>query len=314
MAVLMKDAIKPNLVQTLEHSPAIIHSGPFGNIATGTSSISSIRTALSIADYVVTEAGFGADLGAEKFLDIICRAGSFAPTTIVIMASIQALKYHGGVPVPQLKAENIQAIEIGMENLTTHVENMRLYGIPIVVGLNRFPTDTDKEINHTLQIMKKTGIDAYLTEPYTKGGAGCEEIAKAILDLSKPNAPKTVKYLYSLDMPLEEKIEIIATKIYRAKGVEYSRKAKRDLQKIASIGFGNLPICVAKTQYSLSDDPKILSLQQPYYINIDEVRLSSGAGFIIPIAGNMMTMPGLPMKPNSQNFTIDENGLISGLE
>jgi len=314
MAVLMKDAIKPNLVQTLEHSPAIIHSGPFGNIATGTSSIASIRTALSMADYVVTEAGFGADLGAEKFLDIICRAGSFAPSTIVIMASIQALKYHGGVPVPQLKAENVQAIEVGLENLITHVENMRLYHIPIVVGLNRFPSDTDKEIEITLQLMKKHEIMGVLTEPYTKGGEGCENIAKAILAQTSGNAPKTVQYLYPLDISLEEKIEIISKKIYRAKGVEYSRKAKRDLQKITSIGFGGLPVCIAKTQYSLSDDPKILSLNQPYYINIDEVRLSAGAGFVIPIAGNMMTMPGLPMKPNSQNFTIDENGLISGLE
>jgi formate--tetrahydrofolate ligase len=314
MAVLMKDAIKPNLVQTLENNPAIIHSGPFGNIATGTSSIISIRVAMSKGDLVVTEAGFGADLGAEKFFDILCREGDFAPSAVVIMASIQALKYHGGVLVPQLKAENINAIEKGFHNLKVHVENLKLYGIPVIVGLNRFPSDTDKEIEYTLKLIKKMDVKGFLTEPFTKGGEGCISIAEEIVKTVRSMPYKPVNYLYPLDVPIKEKINTIATKIYRAVGVEYSRKALRDIQKIESIGFGSLPVCIAKTQYSISDDPKILSLDAPYSINIDEVRLSAGAGFIIPIAGNMMTMPGLPMKPNTNNMKIDNDGIITGLE
>jgi len=314
MAILMKDAIKPNLVQTLENNPAIIHSGPFGNIATGTSSIISIRVAMSRGDIVVTEAGFGADLGAEKFFDILCREGDFAPSAVVIMASIQALKYHGGALVPQLKAENINAIEKGFHNLKVHVENLKLYGIPVIVGLNRFPTDTDKEIEYTLNAIKRIDSKGFLTEPFTKGGKGCLAIGEEIIKTVRSVPNKPVDYLYPLDIPIQQKIEIVSKKIYRATGVEFSRKAIRDIQKIESIGFGSLPVCIAKTQYSLSDDPKILSLDAPYSINIDEVRLSAGAGFVIPIAGNMMTMPGLPMKPNSSNFKIDNDGIISGLE
>lgn len=314
MAILMKDAIKPNIVQTLENNPAIIHSGPFGNIATGTSSIISIRVAMSRGDIVVTEAGFGADLGAEKFFDILCREGNFAPSAVVIMASIQALKYHGGILVPQLKAENINAIEKGFHNLRVHVENLKLYGIPVIVGLNRFPTDTDKEIEFTLNAINKLDIKGFLTEPFTKGGKGCLAIGEEIIRTVRSVPNKPVDYLYPLDIPIQQKIETVSKKIYRASGVEFSRKAIRDIQKIESIGFGSLPVCIAKTQYSLSDDPKILSLDNPYTINIDEVRLSAGAGFVIPIAGNMMTMPGLPMKPNTNNFKIDNDGNISGLE
>jgi formate--tetrahydrofolate ligase len=314
MTVLMKDAIKPNLVQTLENNPAIIHSGPFGNIATGTSSIVSIRVAMSKGDLVITEAGFGADLGAEKFFDILCREGEFAPSAVVIMASIQALKYHGGALVAQLKAENINAIEKGFHNLKVHVENVKLFGVPVIVGLNRFPSDTEKEIQYTLNLIKKMDVKGFMTEPYTKGGEGCISIAEEIIRTVRSMPYKPVNFLYPLEMSIREKIDTVAKKIYRATGVEYSRKALRDIQKIESIGFGSLPICIAKTQYSLSDDPKILSLDAPYQINIDEVRLSSGAGFLIPIAGNMMTMPGLPMKPNSNNFKIDKDGVISGLE
>jgi len=314
MAVLLKDAIKPNLVQTLENSPAIIHTGPFGNIASGTSSILSIKTALSRADIVITEAGFGADLGGEKFFDIISRLGNFYPNTVIIMASIQALKYHGGVPVAALKAENLDAIGRGIENLKVHIENMSLFRTPIIVGVNRFPTDTDKEIDYTLNLIKNLGVKGVLTEPYTRGGEGCIEIAEEVLRLAYSSSGKDVNFLYDLNESVKAKIEKIAKTIYRAKGVNYTRKALKDIEKIEEIGFGNLPICFAKTQYSLSDDPKLLTLDKPYDINVEGVNLSAGAGFIVPIAGSIMTMPGLPMKPNSSNFKIDEDGNISGLE
>lgn len=314
MAVLLKDAIKPNLVQTLEHNPAIIHSGPFGNIATGTSSIISIQTCLGLADIVVTEAGFGADLGAEKFFDIVCREGGFEPSLVVIMASIQALKYYGGVSIPQLKAENIEAIKMGTDNLKTHIENLQLFHIPVVVGLNRFPTDTEKEINHTLSwIEQKLKCKCYLTEPYIKGGKGCLDIAEEIIN-NQTHTEQKLRYLYPLKLNPKEKIKTIAKQIYRAREVEFSKKALKDLDRIESIGFSRLPICIAKTQYSFSDDPKIINRKKPYDIHIDEIRLSAGAGYIVPIAGNMMTMPGLPMKPNSSKFFIDLEGNISGLE
>lgn len=314
MAVLLKDAIKPNLVQTLEHNPALIHSGPFGNIATGTSSILSINACLGLADIVVTEAGFGADLGAEKFFDIVCREGGFEPSVVVIMASIQALKYYGGVSIPQLKAENIEAIKLGTDNLKTHIENLHLFNIPVVVGLNRFPSDTDKEISHTLSwIEKKLKCKCFLTEPYTKGGSGCLDIAQEIINTNKQTEQK-INYLYPLKLNPQEKIKSIAQKIYRAREVEFSKKALKDLERIEAIGFGRLPICMAKTQYSFSDDPKLINRKKPYDIHIDEIRLSAGAGYIVPIAGSMMTMPGLPMKPNSNKFFIDLEGNVSGLE
>ncbi len=315
MAVLMKDAIKPNLVQTLEKSPAIIHSGPFGNIATGTSSILSIKTALHLSDLVITEAGFGADLGAEKFLNILCREGRFEPSVIVIMTSIQALKYHGGVSVAQLKSENIDAIEKGMDNLKVHIENMKLFGTQVVVGLNRFPTDTENEIKHTLHwIEKKLKTQGILTEPYVKGGKGCIAMAEKILSSMEQSQDKSLQFLYPLKHSPEEKIRTIAQKIYRAQDVVFSNKAKRDLENITANGFNHLPICMAKTQYSLSDDPKMKSQKKPYHIHIDEIRLSSGAGYLVPIAGNIMTMPGLPMKPNANRFFMDDKGQIGGLE
>lgn len=314
MAILLKDAIKPNLVQTLENNPAIIHTGPFGNIASGTSSIISIKTALSMSDIVITEAGFGADLGGEKFFDIISRLGNFYPNTVVIMASIQALKYHGGVSVAALKAENLDAIGRGIENLKVHIENMSLFKAPIIVGLNRFPTDTDKEIDFTLNQINNLGVKGVLTEPYTKGGEGCVSLAEEVVKLAYSSSEKDVNFLYDLNESIKTKIEKITKSIYRAKDVNYTRKAQKDIEKIEEIGFGNLPICFAKTQYSLSDDPKLLTLDKPYNIDVEEVNLSAGAGFIIPIAGSIMTMPGLPMKPNSSNFKIDEDGNISGLE
>ena len=314
MAVLLKDAIKPNLVQTIENNPAIIHMGPFGNIASGTSSIISIKLAMSRSDIVITEAGFGADLGAEKFLNIVSRLGEFTPSAIVIMASIQALKYHGGATVPQLKAENIDAIEKGLENLKIHIDNMLFFGIPVVVGLNKFSTDTDKEISYTLEAIKRFGVPGILTDPFNKGGDGCIEIAQEVIIAANSFSKRKFKYLYDLNIPIKDKIGKIAKTIYRAKGVEYSRKAKADIDKIENIGFGNLPICFAKTQYSISDNPKLLTLDIPYNINVEEVRLSAGAGFIVPIAGSIMTMPGLPMKPNALNFRIDEDGNITGIE
>jgi formate--tetrahydrofolate ligase len=316
MAVLLKDAIKPNIVQTLENNPAIIHMGPFGNVATGSSSIVSIKVALEKAEMVVTEAGFGADLGGEKFFDIISRLGNFYPHTIVVMASIQALKYHGGVPVSALKGENLDAISRGIENLKIHLENMSSFGIPVVVGLNKFNSDTDKEINHTLDLIDKLGFRGIVTDPYNLGGEGCIEMGKEVIKLAQSTVIKTKNFTYDLNEPVKTKIEKIAKKIYRAKDVKYSRKASRDIEKIESIGFGNLPVCVAKTQYSLSDNPKLLTLNNKYDydINVEEVNLFSGAGFIVPIAGSIMTMPGLPLKPNSSNFKIDEDGNVSGLE
>lgn len=316
MAVLLKDAIRPNIVQTLENNPAIIHMGPFGNVATGSSSIVSIKVALEKAEMVITEAGFGADLGGEKFVDIVSRLGNFYPHTIVVMASIQALKYHGGLPVSALKGENLDAINRGIENLKVHLENMSSFGVPIVVGLNKFNSDTDKEINHTLSLIEKLGFKGIVTDPYNLGGEGCVEMAKEIIKLAQSTIIKTKNFIYNLDQPVKTKIETIAKKIYRAKDVKYSRKASKDIEKIESIGFGSLPICIAKTQYSLSDNPKLLNLNNEYNydINIEEVNIFSGAGFIVPIAGNIMTMPGLPMKPNSSNFKIDEDGNVSGVE
>lgn len=316
MAVLLKDAIRPNIVQTLENNPAIIHMGPFGNVATGSSSIVSIKVALEKAEMVVTEAGFGADLGGEKFFDIISRLGNFYPHTIVVMASIQALKYHGGVPVSALKGENLDAISRGIENLKIHLENMSSFGVPIVVGLNKFNSDTDKEINHTLNLIEKMGFNGIVTDPYSLGGEGCIEMGKEVIRLAQSTIIKTKNFTYDLAEPVKTKIEKIAKKIYRAKDVKYSRKASKDIEKIETIGFGNLPICIAKTQYSLSDNPKLLTLNNKYDydINVEEVNLFSGAGFIVPIAGSIMTMPGLPLKPNSSNFKIDEDGNVSGVE
>lgn len=316
MAVLLKDAIRPNVVQTLENNPAIIHMGPFGNVATGSSSIVSIKVALEKAEMVITEAGFGADLGGEKFLDIVSRLGNFYPHTIVVMASIQALKYHGGLPVSALKGENLDAISHGIENLKIHLENMSFFGVPIVVGLNKFNSDTDKEINHTLNLIEKLGFKGIVTDPYNLGGEGCIEMGKEVIKLAQSTIIKTKNFVYDLNEPVKTKIEKIAKKIYRAKDVKYTRKALKDIEKIESIGFGNLPICIAKTQYSLSDNPKLLTLNNKYDydINVEEVNLFSGAGFIVPIAGSIMTMPGLPMKPNSSNFKIDEDGNVSGVE
>ncbi len=315
MAVLLKDAIKPNLVQTLEGSPAIIHSGPFGNIATGTSSIMSIKSAMHLSDVVVTEAGFGADLGAEKFLNILCREGRFEPSVIVIMTSIQALKYHGGVSVAQLKSENIDAIGKGMENLRVHIENMKLFGVNVVVGLNRFPSDTENEIRHTLHLIeKKLKSQGILTEPYTKGGEGCMDIARQILLNLEQSEKNSFQWLYALKESPEEKINTIARKIYRAQGVVFSSKASKDLENIYKNGFNHLPVCMAKTQYSLSDNPKIKTHNTAYHIHIDEIRISAGAGYLVPIAGNIMTMPGLPMKPNANRFFMNNEGKISGIE
>jgi formate--tetrahydrofolate ligase len=315
MAVLLKDAIKPNLVQTLKHNPAIIHAGPFGNIATGTSSIMSIKAGLGLADIVVTEAGFGADLGAEKFFNILCREGQFEPSAVVIMASIRALKYHGGLSISQLKAENIEAIKAGMDNLKTHIENLQLFGIPVIIGLNRFPSDTEKEIAFCLKwIATKLHSAAFATDPYTSGGEGCLDIADEVISTLEHHSNSSLKFLYSLNTPPQEKIKIIATNIYRASDVEYSKKALKDLERIENNGFHRLPVCMAKTQYSFSDDPKLIGRKKPYNLTIDSVRLAAGAGYLVPIAGNMMTMPGLPMKPNASNFRMNDDGIISGIE
>lgn len=314
MAVLLKDAIRPNLVQTLENNPAIIHMGPFGNVATGTSSIISIKVALEKAEMTVVEAGFGADLGGEKFLNIVSRLGNFYPDAIIVLASIQSLKYHGGLPVSSLSAENLDAVNRGMENLKIHLENLSFFGVPLVVGLNRFKSDTNKEINYAINLIEKLGVKGIVTEPFTRGSEGCLDIAKEVIKLTQSHQVKKKRFLYELDESIKAKIEKISKNIYRASSVNYSRKALKDIEKIESIGFGNLPICFAKTQYSLSDNPKLLTLDKAYDINVEEVKLFSGAGFIVPIAGSIMTMPGLPMKPNSSNFKIDEDGNIFGLE
>ena len=312
MAALLKDAIKPNLVQTLEHTPAFVHGGPFANIAHGCNSISATDTAMKLGDYVVTEAGFGADLGAEKFLDIKCRAAGFAPDAVVIVATVKALKYNGGVPKAQLGAENLEALERGIPNLLKHVENItRVFGLPAVVAINRFANDTDAELDLIRSKCRELGVNVALSEVWARGGAGGEELAREVLRLTEQ--PGHFQYAYELDQPLRAKIETIVKKIYGGVGVTYTGAAAKELDRLEAMGFGGLPVCMAKTQYSLTDDQTRLGRPEGFTISVSKVRVSAGAGFVVVQTGDIMTMPGLPKVPAAEKIDVDENGRITGL-
>lgn len=323
MAALLKDAIKPNLVQTLEHTPAIIHGGPFANIAHGCNSIIATKLALKLGEYTVTEAGFGADLGAEKFLDIKCRKAKIKPDIAVIVTTIKALKYHGGVEKEDIQYENIKGIQNGLHNLFTHVENLKVrYGLKVIVALNKFNTDKDEEIEFLEKALKEKNIELSIVEGWKKGGNGAIDIANKIIKETE-NAEEfinefsmirnEVNYLYPLRDDIKTKIEKIATKIYRATEVEFSIEAIEKIEKIEKMGYAKLPVCIAKTQYSLSDDSKNLQDKGKYKITIRDIELKAGAGFVVALAGKIMTMPGLPKKPSAENIDIDEDGNISGI-
>lgn len=312
MAVLLKDAIKPNLVQTLEHTPAIIHGGPFANIAHGCNSIIATKTALKLADYTVTEAGFGADLGAEKFLDIKCRKTGLKPDAVVLVATIKALKYHGGVAKEDIQKENIEALELGLNNIFKHIENLKdNFGLNVVVALNKYNTDTQKEIDFLQQKVEEKGVEFSVVEGWGKGGNGAIDIAQKLVELT--NKPSTLNFTYDLEDSIKTKIEKVARKIYGAKDVEYSEDALKTIAKIEELGYGKYPVCIAKTQYSFSDDPKNLECKEDFNINVRDVVLKTGAGFVVVLAGNIMTMPGLPKVPAAESIDIDENGEIVGI-
>jgi len=312
MAALLKDAIKPNLVQTLEHTPVIIHGGPFANIAHGCNSVRATNAALRLADVAITEAGFGADLGAEKFLDIKCRQAGLKPDAVVLVATIRALKYNGGVPKDQLSVENLDALKKGIVNLEKHIENLQQYGVPVVVTLNSFTSDTEAEISYVRQFCNDRDCDFALSEVWAKGGEGGEELARMVMN-TLDNKESNYAPIYPLDMSLTDKIEAVSTKIYGADGVIYTQAAARQLQKITELGFGNLPVCMAKTQYSLSDDQKALGRPKDFKITVREAYVSAGAGFVVAMTGSIMTMPGLPKRPAAFDIDVDENGKITGL-
>ena len=312
MTVLLKDAIRPNLIQTLEHTPAIVHGGPFANIAHGCNSVRATKTALRSADYVVTEAGFGADLGAEKFLDIKCRMAGLKPDAAVLVATVRALKYNGGIPKDQLSQEDPDALAKGICNLGKHIENLQKYGLPIVVTLNRFVSDTEAEIEYVRNYCAERGCRLTVSEVWAKGGEGGAELAEEVLKLVDSGA-SNYHPIYDTALSLDEKIKTIATEIYGAKDVEYTPEARKALADLTSLGFGELPVCMAKTQYSLSDDPKLLGRPEGFTVNIREVYVSAGAGFVVAIAGSIMTMPGLPKVPAAERIGIDENGMTVGL-
>ena len=312
MAALLKDALKPNLIQTLEHTPALVHGGPFANIAHGCNSVRATKTALKLADYVITEAGFGADLGAEKFFDIKCRKANLHPDAVVLVATIRALKYNGGVPKDQLSEENLDALKAGIVNLEKHIENLHKFGVPVVVTLNSFITDTKAETDFVEQFCKDRGCEFALSEVWEKGGEGGIELANKILD-TLDHKKSDFKVLYSDDLSLKEKIETIAKEIYGADGVTYSAAAEKELKRITDLGMSDLPVCMAKTQYSLSDDAKKLGRPTGFTINVREVYASAGAGFVVAINGSIMTMPGLPKKPAANNIDINDDGVITGL-
>ena len=312
MAVLLKDAIKPNLVQTLEHTPALIHGGPFANIAHGCNSIIATKLAMKLADYTVTEAGFGADLGAEKFLDIKCRNANIKPNVVVCVATIKALKYHGGVPKEKIQEPSMSGLEKGMINLYKHIDNLRgKFGLNVIVAINKFNTDTDEELRFVQDELSKRKVQSSVVESWAKGGEGAVDIAKQIVELSKKD--DEFNFIYDLDEKIVEKINKVAMKVYGAKSVIYSEEVTQKIQKIEEMGYDKLPICIAKTQYSFSDDPKNLECQEPFEITIRDVELKAGAGFIVVLTGQIMTMPGLPKVPSAESIDIDENGEVVGI-
>ena len=314
MAAVLKDAIKPNLVQTLEHTPAFIHGGPFANIAHGCNSIQATETAMKLADYTVTEAGFAADLGAEKFLDIKCRAGGFHPDAVVIVATVRALKYHGGVPKTELNSENLEALEKGLPNLLQHVDNVKnVYGLPCVVAINAFPTDTKAELDLVEAKCKEQGVNVRLSEVWAKGGEGGKALAEEVIRLAEDTTNDHFQFVYDLEDSIEEKLNKIATKVYRADGVVLTGDAKKQAKQLAELGFDKMPICMAKTQFSFSDDASKLGAPRGFKITVREIKVNAGAGFLVAKTGNIMTMPGLPKVPASERIDIDANGKITGL-
>ena len=312
MATLLKDAIKPNLVQTLEHTPAIIHGGPFANIAHGCNSIRATKLALKLGDYVITEAGFGADLGAEKFLNIKCRKADLKPNAVVIVATIKAIKYHGGIEKDKIQEESIEGIKNGIENLYRHIDNIKnKFGLNVIVALNRYNSDTEEEIKYIKDKLNEKGIELSIVEGWAKGGEGATDIAQKLVNLVEKE--EEFKFTYSLEEDIKEKIEKIAKNIYGAKGVIYEEEAKQKIEQFKLQGYGNLPVCIAKTQYSFSDNPKNLKCDDEYYITIRNLELKAGAGFIVALAGKIMTMPGLPKHPAAESIDIDEKGNIVGI-
>ena len=313
MAALLKDAIDPNLVQTLENNPAIIHGGPFANIAHGCNSVTATKLSLKLADYVVTEAGFGADLGAEKFLDIKCRMADLHPSAVVLVATVRALKSHGGVAKPDLNKPNVDAVRKGAANLERHIDNIKNgFGLPVCVAINAFPTDTPEEMAVIEEVCAKAGVKCALSEVFAKGGEGGKALAETVLSIM-PEAPQPIQYTYDLGASLPEKIEAVAKKVYRADGVTYTPAAKKMLDDLAAMGYGELPVCIAKTQYSFSDNAKLTGAPTGFKMNVREVRLSAGAGFVVVICGSIMTMPGLPKHPAAMDIDVDAEGRITGL-
>lgn len=312
MTALLKDALKPNLVQTLEHTPVLIHGGPFANIAHGCNSVRATKLALKLGDYCVTEAGFGSDLGAEKFFDIKCRYAGLKPSCVVLVATVRALKYNGGVPKTELTTPNLEALKKGIVNLGTHIENMQKYHVPVVVALNKFYTDTDEELEFIAEYCQKLGVETSLCEVFAKGGEGGTDLAEKVCKIVDTQESK-FETLYSTEISITEKVEKIATEIYRADSVKFLPKAAKALQEFEKLGYGNLPVCIAKTQYSLSDNPQLLGKPENFSITVSDVRLSAGAGFIVVLTGDIMTMPGLPKMPAALKIDCDNNGNISGL-
>ena len=312
LAALLKDAINPNLVQTLEHTPALIHGGPFANIAHGCNSIRATKLALKLSDYVVTEAGFGADLGAEKFLDIKCRIADLTPDAVVCVATLKALKYHGGAEIEKVKEKDIDALKRGVKNLLRHVDNLKnKFGLNVIVAINKYTEDTEEELNILQDILKEKNIEMSLVEAWAKGGKGATDLANRVVKLCENT--KTLNFMYDINESIEEKAKHIATKVYGAEDVEFSKEAMEEINRIRSIGYDKLPICIAKTQYSFSDDDKNLECKEPFNIHVKEVRLKAGAGFIVMITGKIMTMPGLPRIPAAETIDVDENGIIDGI-
>ena len=312
MAALLKDAIKPNLIQTLEHTPAIVHGGPFANIAHGCNSVRATKAALKLADYLVTEAGFGADLGAEKFMDIKCRTAGLKPDAVVLVATVRALKYNGGIPKDQLAAENVDALKKGIVNLEKHIESIKQFGVPVVVTLNEFSSDTEAELSFVEEFCRNRGCDFARSKVWEFGGEGGEALANAVLN-TLDNKASNFAPIYELDLSIEDKIRTIATKIYGAADVSFADAAKKEISHLTELGYDKLPICMAKTQYSLSDDAKKLGRPEGFTLNVRDMYVSAGAGFIVALTGNIMTMPGLPKHPAAFDIDVDENGNITGL-
>lgn len=313
MAALLKDALKPNLVQTLEGTPALVHGGPFANIAHGCNSVTATRLAMRFSDYAVTEAGFGADLGAEKFLDIKCRAAGLTPAAVVMVATVRALKMHGGLDKKSLDTEDIAALEKGIPNLLRHIHNIKnIYGLPCVVAINRFPTDTDNEIDFIIKKCRELGVNTVLSTVWADGGKGGEELAREVIRLCEEEKAD-FKFSYPLDCGIEEKIEAIVKRVYGGSGITVLPAAKKQIEKLTALGFAGLPVCIAKTQYSFSDNPALLGAPEGFTVTVKNVKISAGAGFIVVLTGDIMTMPGLPRHPAAENIDVDENGVITGL-